>query len=29
MTLTTSIAPKPRIDWTRPVLWLFAACWSC
>src|ERR1700686_120079 len=26
MTLTpTSIAPKPRIDWTMPVLWLFAA----
>src|SRR3981081_1898722 len=25
MTLTTSIAPKPRIDWTKPVLWLFAA----
>src|ERR1700757_4550217 len=24
MTITTSIAPKPRIDWTRPVLWLFA-----
>jgi len=20
-----SIAPKPRIDWTKPVLWLFAA----
>src|SRR6478752_3701517 len=27
MTLTTSIdAPKPKIDWTAPVLWLFAAC---
>src|SRR6478735_11830855 len=27
MTLTTSIdAPKAKIDWTRPVLWLFAAC---
>ena len=25
MTLTTGIAPKPRIDWTKPVLWLFAA----
>src|SRR5438874_8430354 len=26
MTLTTALAPaKPRIDWTRPVLWLFAA----
>ncbi|KWV48972.1 iron ABC transporter permease [Bradyrhizobium macuxiense] len=25
MTLTTSPAAKPRIDWTRPVLWLFAA----
>src|SRR2546423_455582 len=26
MTLTTDIAPaNPRIDWTRPVLWLFAA----
>jgi iron(III) transport system permease protein len=26
MTLTTAIAPaKPRIDWTKPVLWLFAA----
>jgi iron(III) transport system permease protein len=25
MTLTTSVAPKPRIDWTKPVLWLFAA----
>jgi iron(III) transport system permease protein len=26
MTLTTSIdAPKPKIDWTAPVLWLFAA----
>src|SRR5215470_14677701 len=25
MTDTTSpIAPKPRIDWTQPVLWLFA-----
>src|SRR5260370_40211811 len=23
--LTTSTIPKPRIDWTRPVLWLFAA----
>jgi iron(III) transport system permease protein len=26
MTLTTSDAPEARIDWTRPVLWLFAAC---
>ena len=27
MTLTPSIAPpKPRIDWTKPVLWLVAAC---
>jgi len=26
MTLTTpTIAPKARIDWTKPVLWLFAA----
>jgi iron(III) transport system permease protein len=26
MTITaTPIAPKPRIDWTKPVLWLFAA----
>src|SRR6266702_6505652 len=25
MTLTTA-SPKPRIDWTRPVLWLVAAC---
>src|SRR3982074_2047532 len=25
MPLTASIAPKPRIDWTKPVLWLFAA----
>ncbi|GEC59096.1 iron(III) transport system permease protein [Bradyrhizobium japonicum] len=24
-TITTSPAPSPRIDWTRPVLWLFAA----
>src|SRR5437868_8229726 len=24
-TITTSDAPKSRIDWTRPVLWLFAA----
>ena len=23
--MTTTTAPKPRIDWTRPVLWLFAA----
>ena len=27
MTLTTTLAPaKPRLDWTKPVLWLFAAC---
>src|SRR6266404_2351640 len=27
MTLTSSIdTPKARIDWTKPVLWLFAAC---
>src|SRR6476659_7933629 len=27
MTLTTTTdAPEARIDWTRPVLWLFAAC---
>jgi len=27
MTITTSIgATKAKIDWTRPVLWLFAAC---
>src|SRR6478735_9911074 len=26
MTIATDIAPaKPRIDWTKPVLWLFAA----
>lgn len=23
-TITTSPSPRPRIDWTRPVLWLFA-----
>src|SRR5882757_9902050 len=26
MTLTTTATPNPRIDWTRPVLWLVAAC---
>jgi iron(III) transport system permease protein len=26
MTLTTTSSPKPRIDWTKPVLWLVAAC---
>src|SRR5438477_11058750 len=27
MTITTSIgATKAKIDWTRPVLWLFTAC---
>src|SRR5580692_9544843 len=27
MTITTSIdTPKAKIDWTRPVLWLFAVC---
>ena len=27
MTITTSaIAPPTKIDWTKPVLWLFAAC---
>src|SRR6266702_4683386 len=26
MTLTTTASPKPRIDWTKPVLWLVAAC---
>src|SRR5882757_3450212 len=27
MTITTAVdTPKPRIDWTKPVLWLFAAC---
>ena len=27
MTITTDIAPpKPRIDFTKPVLWLVAAC---
>jgi iron(III) transport system permease protein len=27
MTVTADVAPaKPRIDWTKPVLWLFAAC---
>ena len=27
MTITGAIDnTKPRIDWTRPVLWLFAAC---
>ena len=25
MTITTTDTPKPRIDFTRPVLWLFAA----
>src|SRR6185436_6798965 len=25
MTTTTTDTPKPRIDFTRPVLWLFAA----
>ncbi|MDI1264334.1 MAG: ABC transporter permease subunit, partial [bacterium] len=25
MTITTTSNPRPRIDWTRPVLWLFAA----
>ena len=25
MTITTTDTPKSRIDWTRPVLWLFAA----
>ena len=25
MTITTTDTPKPRIDWTKPVLWLFAA----
>src|SRR5436309_10388261 len=24
-TITTTASPKSRIDWTRPVLWLFAA----
>src|SRR6201994_431332 len=24
MTNTTTTTPKPRIDWTQPVLWLFA-----
>src|SRR6266404_6060906 len=27
MTITTSLAtPKAKLDWTKPVLWLFAAC---
>ena len=26
MTITASIATKPKIDFTRPVLWLVAAC---
>ena len=27
MTIATSIdTPKAKIDWTKPVLWLFAAC---
>jgi iron(III) transport system permease protein len=26
MTITTGITPKTRVDWTTPVLWLFAAC---
>src|ERR1044071_6987944 len=26
MITTTAEAPKSRIDWTKPVLWLFAAC---
>ena len=25
-TITTTPSPKPRIDWTKPVLWLVAAC---
>ena len=25
MTITTTVTPKSRIDWTKPVLWLFAA----
>ena len=24
MTIATTDTPKPRIDWTAPVLWLFA-----
>src|SRR4051812_40328457 len=26
MTTTATLAPKAKIDWTRPVLWLVAAC---
>src|SRR3954462_8260068 len=26
MTITTTAAPRVKIDWTKPVLWLFAAC---
>src|SRR6201989_1852544 len=26
MTITTTAAPRAKIDWTRPVLWLFALC---
>ena len=26
MTVTESIGVKAKIDWTKPVLWLFAAC---
>src|SRR3954465_2457941 len=25
-TITTTAPPTSRIDWTKPVLWLFAAC---
>jgi iron(III) transport system permease protein len=26
MTITSTIGAKPKFDWTKPVLWLFAAC---
>ncbi|GAC1498023.1 MAG: iron ABC transporter permease [Bradyrhizobium sp.] len=26
MTITSTIGAKPKLDWTKPVLWLFAAC---
>src|SRR6266481_4618932 len=26
MSITTNVETRSRIDWTKPVLWLFAAC---
>src|ERR1700712_398452 len=26
MTITSTIGAKPKFDWTKPVLWLFAVC---